>query len=203
MPKTPTQVLALALFVTGLALRIYHYYFLQQYLLKLLIVVTVVIFVRSLVANLSSRTFLDPFILVLVAGILCCLTYESAASNKAKNQEYLERLARIINRYTEKNHRAPGIFDDALGASWEMVPNRGDADGNNYSYLQIGDRAFVLKTLGANQKNDSGADDDVQLNYLNGNSVTLEELSNWIEQNGTPDEKMALEAYWPALRRDW
>lgn len=201
MPKTPTQVLALALFVTGLALRIYHYYFLQQYLLKLLIVVTVVIFLGSLVANFRSGTFLDPFILVLVAGILCCLTYESAASNRAKNQEYLERLARIINRYAEKNHRAPEIFDDALNGSWEMVPNRGDADGNNYSYLQIGDRAFVLKTLGANQKNDSGGGDDVQLNYLNGNSVTFEELSSWIEQHGTPDEKTALEAYWPALQR--
>lgn len=200
MPKTPTQVLALALLVTGLALRIYHYYFLQQYLLKLLIVATIVIFVGSLVANFRSGTFLDPFILVLVAGILCCLTYESAASNKAKNQEYLERLARIINRYTEKNHRAPEIFDDALEASWQMLPNRGDADGNNYSYLQIGDRAFVLKTLGANQKNDSGAADDVQVNYLNGNSVTFEELSNWIEQHGTPDEKFMFDALFKAQR---
>ena len=128
---------------------------------------------------------------------MCLFTYESAASNKAKNTQYLERLAGIINRYTEANNRTSEIFNDALDASWEMLPNRGDADGNSYSYLRIGDHALVLKTFGANQKNDFGAADDVLLNYLNGNIVTFEELSHWIERNGTPDEKMMLEAYWP------
>ena len=135
-------------------------------------------------------------ILALVTGALCLFTYESPASNKAKNEKYLERLAGIINRYAEANNRTPEIFDDALETSGQMLPNRGDADGNPYLYLPIGDHAFLLKTLGANQKNDSGAADDVQLNYLNGNPVTFEELSNWVEQNGTPEEKMIFEAYW-------
>ena len=73
------------------------------------------------------------------------VTYESPASNKAKNEKYLERLAGIINRYAEANNRTPEIFDDALDTSGQMLPNRGDADGNPYSYLRIGNHAFVLK----------------------------------------------------------
>lgn len=197
MLKSTAQILALALVVTGAALRFYHYYLFQQYLLTLLIAVSIGVFAWALLTNLRSRTYRDPLILALVVVALCLFTYESPASNKAKNTQYLERLAGIINSYTEANNRTPEIFDDALEASWEMLPNRGDADGNSYSYLRISDRAYVLKTLGANQKNDSGALDDVQLHYLNGNPVTFEELSSYIEQNGTPDEKMTMEGYWP------
>jgi len=77
--------------------------------------------------------------------------------------------------------------------------NRGDADGNSYTYLRISDRIYVMRTRGANRKNDSGTGDDVELNYLNGNSVSFEELSSWVESNGTPEEKFMLEYIRPPL----
>lgn len=136
----------------------------------------------------------------VVVAILCGFTYESAAGNKRKNQKYLERVAGIINRYTEEHHKTPESVDEAVKL-WDTLPNRGDADGNPYQYIRLSDRSFVMRSLGANQKNDSGAGDDVYLNYLDGNSISFEELTRWIESNGTPEEKETLEAYWPALRR--
>lgn len=196
MPGRTTLVLALLVVVIGAALRFYHYYYLQQYLLKLLIGIAIVIFLCSMLLRLFKtrpQTYKDSLVWVVVIGILCCFTYESAASNKRKNQKYLENFAGLINRFSEKNGRPPTNVEEALKAAGQMPMNRGDADGNNYSYIRLSDRIYIMRTAGANQKNDAGGGDDVELNYLNGNSVSFEDLSTWIERNGTDEEKFMLE----------
>ena len=193
-------MLALVMLVIGAMLR-YHYFIIEQYLLKLLIGISVLILVCSALMVLlktSAQTYRDSLILAVAVVILCNLTYESAAGNRRKNQQHLERIAGIVNRYTQKHHTAPHTVDDALRESCERLPNRGDADGNPYAYLRIGERIFILRSLGANQKNDAGSGDDVQLNYVNGNRVSFEELVREVQSHGTAEEK-TLEAFWPAL----
>jgi hypothetical protein len=83
----------------------------------------------------------------------------------------------------------PHSFDEAYAASGEMLPNRGNADGNPYSYTRLSDRIYAFRTR-----------DDVELNYLNGNYVSSKELARWIEAQGTPEEKEMLERYRPLFR---
>jgi hypothetical protein len=94
-----------------------------------------VTFVGLFLSSIGSRDYTDSFIFGLLVGVLCCLTYESAASYKAKNHEYLQRVAGIINRYIEKNHRAPQGIEEGLDALREMLPHRDDADGNSLTYI--------------------------------------------------------------------
>lgn len=203
MPKRATVVLACVLLSIGVVLR-FHYFYLEQYALKLLIAISILIFAGSVLIRLlrtRSLTYRDSLAYAVAVVILCGLTFESAAGNKRKNQKYLEKLAGIINRYSEKNDRLPDSVEEALEV-WEMLPNRGDADGNGYQYIRLSDRIFFMRTLGANQKNDFGAADDVQLNYLNRTSVTFEQLSSWVRSEGTADEKELLALYFPARQRN-
>ena len=202
MPGRNSLLLALIMLMIGAALRL-HFYILQQYLLKLLIAISLLTLAVSLLMwllRVRSLTYKDLLLGGVVVAILCGFTYESAADNKRKNRKYLERVAGIFKRYTEEHHNTPEFVDAAVKL-WDMLPNRGDADGNPYQYIRVSDRIFVLRSLGANQKNDFGAGDDVHLNYLNGDSVRFEELTRWIEYNGTPEEKERLELYCPALQR--
>lgn len=202
MPRRKFLVLAFILLMIGAAFRFYHYHILQQYLLKGLIAISLLIFAGSLLVwrlKVRSLTYKDVLLSGVVLAILCGFTYESTAGNKRKNQKYLERVAGIVNRYTEKHHKTPEIVDEAV-KPWDMLPNRGDADGNPYQYIRLSDRIFVIRSLGTNQKNDFGAGDDVHLNYLNGSSVSFDELTRWIKDSGTPEENEALGAYWPALQ---
>ena len=203
MPKKATLILAVVLLAIGAALR-YHYFYLEQYALKLLIAISILIFACAVLIRMlrtRSLTYWDSLAYAVVVVILCGLTFESAAGNKRKNQKYLEKLAGIINRYSEKHDRLPDSVEEAL-AVWEILPNRGDADGNGFQYIRLGNRIFVMRSFGSNQKNDFGAADDVQLNYLNRTSVTFEQLSNWVRSEGTADEKELLALYFPALQRD-
>ena len=152
------------------------------------IVIFACLFIQSLMKT-SSGTYKDSLAFAITVAILFGLAYESDASNKAKNQKYVERLSAIVNRYIEKNQTTPDSFGEALEASGEMLPNRGDADGNSLAYVRLSDRIYVLRTVGRNPKDDR---DDIELIYLNGNYVTFEDLSNWIESKGTPEEKVKL-----------
>jgi hypothetical protein len=204
MPGRTTLVLALILVLVGGVLRFYHYHVLEQYLLKLVIAISVAIFACSVVLSILKtrpQTYRDSIVYAIVVAILWGFTYESAASNRLKNQKYVERLSGIINRYVEKNHATPNSFDEALAASGETLPNRGDADGGPYLYLRMSDRIYILRIFGPNRQNDFGSGDDIQVNYLNGNSVSFEQLSNWIETMGSPEEREKLEAYRSVLQR--
>ena len=195
-------MIAAVLIIAGAALR-YHYFFLEQILLNLLIAFSVAVLLFWVLMSGPKRirqTYKDSLIYAVVVAVLCGFTYESAASNKHKNQKYFEKLARIISAHIEKHHTAPESVEDALASSYETLPNRGDADGNPYIYLRLSDRIFILRTLGRNGKNDSGHHDDVRMNYLNGTSVSFAQLSSWIDVNGTPEEKEMLEVYLPVLR---
>lgn len=203
MPERISIVIALVLIGVGVTLRFNYYFFLGQYMLILLIALSIVIFIFFLVSSLvktRSQTYKDALVSAVVVAVLCGLTYESAASNKAKNQKYLQRLSSIVNRYIEKNHKVPDSFGEAFAASGEMLPNRGDADGNPLVYIRFSDRIYVMRSFGPNKKNDFGSGDDVVLNYLNGNYVSSKELSSWIEVNGTPEEKLMLEQGGPLFQ---
>lgn len=190
------------LVIGGAVLRFYHYYVVEQYLLKLVIAISITLFVASLVLRSRSDTYRNSAIFAVVIVILCLFTYESAASNRRKNEKYAERLSVIINRYYEKNRVTPEGFDHALAASQETMPNRGDADGNPYLYLRLGDHIYILRMFGPNQRNDFGSGDDIQINYLKGNRVSFEELSNWIQTSGTVEERETFAGYRPVLRGD-
>lgn len=171
--------------------------------MKLLIAVSIVIFVTFVVLSLverRSRTYKALLVLAIVVAVLCGLAYESAASNRTKNQKYLLRLSSIVNRYIEENHSTPASFDEAHACSGEMLPNRGDADGNPFVYIRLSDRIYLLRSYGSNRKDDFGSGDDVVLNYLQGNYVSSKELSSWIESNGTPEEKLKLELCQPLFQ---
>ena len=166
----------------------------------LVIAVSIVIVACSVIQSLMKTgpdTYKDSLALAVTVAILFGLAYESDASNKAKNQKYVERLSAIVNRYIEKNQTTPDHFGEALEGSGEILPNRGDADGNSLAYVRLGDRIYVLRTVGRNPKDDR---DDVQVIYLNGNYVRFEDLSKWIESEGTPEEKWRLEQLGPWLR---
>ena len=60
------------------------------------------------------HTYKDSLAFALVVAILCGFSYESAAANKRKNEKYLSRLAGIVLRYTESNHRPPSSVDGAV-----------------------------------------------------------------------------------------
>ena len=200
MPRRNTIVTALVLITGGTTLRFHYYYFLGQYLMIVLIAVSIVILACSVLQSLIKTgpdTYKDSLALAVTVAILFGLACESDASNKAKNEKYVERLSAIVDRYIEENQAAPDSFGEALEASGEMLPNRGDADGNSLVYVRLGDRIYVLRTVGRNQKDDR---DDVQVIYLNGNYVSFEDLSKWIESEGTPEEKWRLEQLGPWLR---
>jgi hypothetical protein len=200
MPERRTIVIALILVIAGAALR-YRYFYLEQIGLKLLIGLSIVVFVYSVIMSGRKlrKTYKDSLIFAVAVAILCGVAYESAASNKRKNQKYFDRLSGIISRYLEKSHTLPNNVEEALAQSGETLPNRGDADGNPYTYLRLSDRSYILRTLGKDGKNDFGAGDDVQINYLNGNFVTFEELASRIKADGTPEENEKLEAYGSAF----
>lgn len=196
------MVLAFVLLIIGATLR-YYYYFLAQYGLKLVIAISIAILASSVLMTLlrtRPHTYKDSLAFAMVVAILCSFSYESAAANKLKNEKYLSRLAGIVIRYSERNHRPPSSVDEAVEAG-DMLPNRGDADGNSYQYLHLTERAFVIQSLGRNQRSDRGAEDDVRLSYVNGNLVSFEELSNWVQQSGTEEEKDRFAAYWPASNK--
>lgn len=196
MPERRTIVIALVLITAGATLRFRYYFPLGQYMLILLIALSIVILVTFMVLSLDerrSRTYKEMLVFAVVVAVLCGLAYESAVGNKSRNQKYLQRLSLIVNRYIEKNHRVPNSFDEAFAASGEKLPNRGDADGNPLVYIRFSDRIYVMRSFGPNRKNDMGSADDVVLNYLNGNYVSSKEISGWIEVNGTPEEKYMLD----------
>ena len=195
MPERRSIVIALVLVISGAAIRFYYYFFLGQLLLKALIALSIVIFVTFVLLSLverKSQTYKDLLLFAVVVAVLFGLARESVASNKLKNERYLLRLSSIVNRYIEKNHSIPDSSDKAFRDSGEMLPNRGDADGNSYIYIRFSDRIYLLRSFGPNRKNDYGSVDDVVLNYLNGNYVSSKALSNWIESQGTPEEKQVL-----------
>jgi hypothetical protein len=78
---------------------------------------------------------------------LLVLGLETQTANREKNNEYLERLARIVIAYEQANGAVPESFDTALEASAEVLPNRGDADGNPIRYARRGDHAFSVRSL--------------------------------------------------------
>lgn len=203
MPKRTALVLALVLLTIGVELR-NHYFYIEQYALKLLIVSSIAILVCSVAMSLlKSRgvTLRDSLAFAVVVPILCGFTYESVASNKLKNQQYLEKLGGMISRFAEENHRLPDDTVEAL-KPLEMLPNRGDADGNGLSYIRISYRIFVLRSSGPEPKYDGRPRHAVQLNYLNGVSVSFEDLRTWVQSNGTPDEKNSLDIYFPPSPQD-
>jgi len=196
MPERRTIVIALVLITAGATLRFRYYFLLGQYMLILLIALSIVILVTFMVLSLDerrSRTYKEMLVFAVVVAVLCGLAYESAVGNKSRNQKYLQRLSLIVNRYIEKNRKVPNNFEEALAGSGERLPNRGDADGNPLVYIRFSDRIYVMRSFGPNRKNDMGSADDVVLNYLNGNYVSSKEISGWIEVNGTPEEKYMLD----------
>ena len=201
MPTRRALTIASVLILAGGALR-YRYYYLDQILLQLLIAFSLAVFLFWVLMNGPKRiceTYKDSLLYAVVVVMLFSFAHESAAANKRKNQKYFERLSGIVNAYIERNHTTPESVEEALAMSGETLPHRGDADGNPYVYLSLCDRCYILRTLGKNEMNDSGSQDDVQMNYLNGNWVSIEELSSWIETNGTPDEKEKFAAYFSAF----
>ena len=203
MPRRTTLVLALSLITLGAGLRFYHFYVLEQYLLKLVIASSLAIFACSVAMSIfrvRSQTYKDSLVYAVLVTILCGFAYESAASNRIKNQRYVWRLSGIINSYVQKNNQTPKSFEEALAASGETLPNRGDADGNPYAYIRLSDRIYILRLFGPNRKNDFGSSDDIQVNYVNGQPVSLEQLFSYIQSMGTPEEKETLQTYHTVLQ---
>jgi len=196
MPRKSTIIVGLVLLILGVGLRFREYFVLEQIALKLLIAVSLVIFIYLLLISSRKKIFLnykDLLYYAVVLAILCGFSYESPTSNKLKNQKYTERLSGIINGYIQRHNRTPLTFDEALADSGEVLPNRGDADGNPYFYIRISNRIYILRTLGPKGQNDFGRADDVQISHVAGHSVSFDELSVWIDSQGTPEEREALE----------
>jgi hypothetical protein len=202
MPKTSTIITGLVLLILGVVLRFRGYFVLEQMALKLLIAASLVIFIYLLIINSTKIAlyYKDFLYFAVIVAILCGFSYESPTSNKLKNQMYLERLSRVINGYIQRHNRTPEIFDDALADSLEVLPNRGDADGNSYFYIRISERIYILRTLGPNHRNDFGGADDVQIIQVAGTSMSFDELSVWVHSQGTVDEREALENYRPLFQ---
>ena len=203
MPRKSTIILGLFLLILGAGLRFRQYFVVEQIALKLLIAASVVIVIYLLLISSRKKIFLnykDLLYYAVVLAILCGFCYESPTSNKLKNQKYVERLSGIINGYIQRHNRTPLTFDEAVADSGEVLPNRGDADGNPYFYLRISDRIYILRTLGPNGQNDFGQADDIQIDHVAGKSVTFDEVSVWIDSQGTPEEREAFAAHRTFLR---
>jgi hypothetical protein len=197
MPRKSTIVLALVLVIVGAVLRLREYFVIEQMLLKLLITLALAIFVYHVLTGAlkkSLQNYKDLLFYMVVIAILCGFSYEPPTSNRLKNLVYIEKLSGIIHGYIQRHNKTPTTFDEALADSDEVLPNRGDADGNPFFYIRLSDRVYVLRTFGPNGKNNFGLADDIQINYVKNKSVSFEELLVSIDSMGTPEEKDKLAA---------
>lgn len=102
MPTRRALIIAAVLIIVGAALRS-HYFFLEQIVLKMLIAFSLAVLAFSVLMSrwkTLHQSYKDSLTYAVVVAILCGFAYESAASNKHKNQQYFARLARIVNAHT-------------------------------------------------------------------------------------------------------
>lgn len=99
-----------------------------------------------------------------------------ACSRWKTNEEYLDYLASIVLNYQVKHGKLPEHFSVAHDDSGIILPNRGDKNGNGLVYMQFPPNAFVFRSFGRNNKDDSGEGDDLDLYYVRGKKVTRKDF---------------------------
>jgi len=119
-----------------------------------------------------------------VFSVCACLIAFSCSNRSVKdNQSYLVRIADVVIESKRTLGRLPGSIDEALENSKRKLPHRGDINGRMVHYLNLGNRAFIIRSVGLNRKDEGGAGDDVQLNFADEMQVSLEELSRFLKAN--------------------
>lgn len=101
---------------------------------------------------------------------------DSPAEARAKNEEYLDRLAAMVCDYHAQEQKLPESFDDALSASGQTLPHRGDYAGHSYEFLHFQDSAFCFRA------------GDVAVSYVNGQKVTHPVFVDWVCSHSAPEE---------------
>ena len=126
------------------------------------------------------------------ASFLLCAAFlalaacsDSPAEARAKNEEYLDRLASMVCAYHTKKQELPKSFDDALSASGQTLPHRGDYSGNPYEFFHFQDTAFWFRAR------------DAEVFYVNGKKVPHAALADWVRTHAAPGEWEIIE---PILR---
>jgi hypothetical protein len=101
---------------------------------------------------------------------------DSPAEARAKNEKYLDRLAKIVCDYHTKKQKLPESFDDALSASGQMLPHRGDYYAKHHDFLQFQDTAFCFRASNA------------EVSYVNCKKVPRAVFVDWVRTHSSPDE---------------
>ena len=114
--------------------------------------------------------------LVCAAFLALSACSDSPAEARAKNEKYLDRLATMVCDYHTKKQKLPEAFDDALSASGQTLPNRGDYYGASYQFFQFQDTAFCFRASNA------------EVTYVNCKKVPHAVFADWVRTHSSPDE---------------
>jgi len=124
--------------------------------------------------------------LVCIASLAFTACSDSPAQARARNEQYLDRLAAIVCAYHAKNQKLPQSFDDALAASGQRLQHRGDYYGRSYHFQTFKDSAFFFRAS------------DVEVSYVNCEKVSHAALVDWVRTHSSDDEwEVRRESYDP------
>jgi hypothetical protein len=122
-----------------------------------------------------------------MAGALCVGYFfgcNSRRETKVKeNERYLRALSATISAFHATNGKLPISIEEAQKATGTMLPNRGDAFGSTLIYYKVANSAFLLRSFGANDSDEHGGGDDVQISVVNGREVSRSELIRYVKSN--------------------
>lgn len=148
-----TITVSVATLATGLWLRLGDFYYLQQLCLAILfagiVALAFLFFVSALWKRWRHRSrtsFFSVGVLAVTALLLLACSFESDRANARKNNAYLGRLAEVVIEYESVNGQVPESFAQALDASRQRLPNRGDADGRAIVFERTGEHAFSIRS---------------------------------------------------------
>ncbi|GEM_PF-3838882 len=82
----------------------------------------------------------------------------------------------MVCDYHAKKQKLPESFDDALSASGQTLPHRGDYYGHSYQFLHFQDTAFCFRAS------------DVEVSYVNCKKVPHTAFADWVRTHSAPGE---------------
>jgi hypothetical protein len=119
-------------------------------------------------------------------SILALALLATSCSRWRTNEEYLDYLASIVIQYQNKHGSFPEHFSVAHEDSGIILPNRGDKNGNGLIYLRFEPNCFMFRSYGANNKDDKGEGDDLDIYYIGGKKVGRTIFKDYVSKNTDP-----------------
>ena len=130
---------------------------------------------RGCVTLAAAAFFAVILVVVISLGVLSWKTHFPGT-----NREYLRYLASIVMRYRTAHGALPEGFEQAHTDSGIILPNRGDKYGRGLSYIRCDDRAFFLRSVGANHREEQGLGDDESVYWIDANEVDRETFVRYL-----------------------